>query len=187
MSSSRRGSSRSSLLRLAVLATVVSIANVPVASASTSRQHSFSGNACALVSAKQVATIVGDTSTSKYKCAASKTVKTPAGTTSAAQAGSSTPSGGGFFSIQVVKYTSPSIENRVKQQYKTLLKPVTGVGNWAYSSIKMSPVFGGTADTGQFVLGAKGYGVLINVRGKLKKTVNQPALKTLAKQIVGEL
>jgi hypothetical protein len=87
----------------------------------------------------------------------------------------------------LVKYTSPSIESRVKQEYKTLLKPVNGVGDWAYARIKLSPVLGATADTGQFTFGAKGYGAVINVRAKLKATVNQPALKILAKHIASQL
>jgi hypothetical protein len=55
------------------------------------------------------------------------------------------------------------------------------------TSINTASVAGGTADAGQFVFGAKGYGVDINVRAKLKKTVDQPALKALAKAIAGEL
>jgi hypothetical protein len=140
-----------------------------------------------LFSAKQIAAIVGDANTGTYKYVASETLKTAAGTTYAAQAGATTTGGGGFFSIQLVKYTSAPIESRVKQEYKSLSKPMAGVGDWAYASIKMSPVVGGTADTGQFAFGAKGYGVVINARAKLKKTVNQARLKILAKQIAGEL
>jgi hypothetical protein len=184
---SHSGLSRSSLVRVGVVAAFASVAAVPAASASTARQASFSGKTCTLFSAKQIAAIVGDTNTGTYKCVASKTVKAPAGTTYAAQAGATTAGGGGFFSIQLVKYSSAAIESRVKQEDKTLLKPVAGVGDWAYASIKMAPVVGGTAGTGQFAFGAKGYGVAINVRAKLKKTVSQPRLKTLAKQIAGRL
>jgi hypothetical protein len=166
----------------------MAIVAVPLASASIGTRESFSGETCSLLPATQIAAIVGDAANaSKYNCVPSKTVKTPAGTTYAARAGASTISGGGFFTIQVVRYSSATIESRVEQQYKALLEPVTGVGDWAYARIRMSPVVGGTADTGQFAFGAKGYGVLINVRAKLKMTVDQPALKVLAKAIADKL
>lgn len=171
--------------RVGLLAFAVALAVVPPASGSA---RAFAGKPCSLFTAKQVAAIVGDSATGTYACAPSKTFKTAAGTTYSARAGAGTATAGGFFSIQVVKYSSGSTEGRVKQQYKALLKkPLTGVGDWAYAKIGMSAVLGGTADTGQLAFGAKGYGVLVDVRAKLKKTVDQQKLKALAKQIAGEL
>jgi hypothetical protein len=178
---------RVSVSRVVVLASVAGVVAVPFASASTRAQGSFSGKVCSLFSAKQVATIVGDADTGKYACVPAKTTTTPVGTTYTATAGSSTTSGGGFFTIMVVKYENASLASLAQQQLKATMKPVRGVGDWAYSRIEPATAVGGTADGGQFSFGAKGYGVLITLRAKLKKTINQPALKTLAKKIVSDL
>ena len=172
-----------SVVRMGVLVAVAGLLAAPAASA----RESFSGKACSLFTASEVAKIVGDSNPGKYKCVPGKNVATPAGTTYLAKAGPATRSQGGFFTINVVKYKSASIESRARSQVKRGLKPVGGVGDWAYAKISMSPVVGGTVSAGEFVFGAKGYGVLITVRAKLKKTVNQPALKALGKRIAGEL
>jgi hypothetical protein len=171
---------------LLVACVAVSVVASPAA-ASKQDRLSFTGNVCGLFTAKQIAVIVGDTKPSKYACAPGKSVKTRAGATYSAHAGSGTVAGGGFFAIQLVKYANPKTEALVANQYKTVMKPVAGIGDWCYSRIAVSPVFGGTADNGQFAFGARGYGVLINVRAVLKKTVKQSALKSLAKEIVAEL
>jgi hypothetical protein len=147
----------------------------------------FGGNVCSLLPGKQIAAIVGDTGASRYACVEQKTIKTSAGTTYGATAGAGSPKVGGYFSIQVVKYSNPKVETLVEAQYKRSMKRAAGIGDWAYSRIAFSPVVGGRADTGQLAFGADGYGVVVNVRAKLKKTVNQPALKALAKTIVGKL
>jgi hypothetical protein len=170
-----------------LVACIGAIVVAPPAAAAKQASLSFTGNVCGLFTAKQLAVIVGDTKPSKYACAPSKLVKTPAGTTYSAHAGSGTVAGGGFFSIQIVKYANPKTEALVANQYKTVMKPVAGIGDWCYSRIAVSPVYGGTADIGQFAFGAKGYGVLINVRAVLKSTVKQSALKSLAKEIVAKL
>lgn len=173
-----------SSLRAGVLVAVAALLAVPVAGASTA---GFSGKACSLFTAKQVATIVGDADTGKYRCVPGKSVQTPAGPANTAKAGPGSTAKGGFFSLLVIKYKSAAIESLARKQVTRGLKPVKGVGDWAYTRISMSPVVGGNADAGEFAFGAKGYGVLITVRARLKKTVNQPALKALAKRIVGEL
>jgi hypothetical protein len=145
------------------------------------------GNLCSLLPGKQIAAIAGDTGASKYACVAQKTIKTAAGTTYGATAGAASPKVGGYFSIQVVKYSNPKVEALVEAQYRKSMKPAAGIGDWAYSRIAFSPVVGGRADTGQLAFGADGYGVVVNVRAKLKKTVNQPALKALAKTIASKL
>jgi hypothetical protein len=180
----RYSGARSQVLVFACVSVLVVVGS---AGASSHAVQGFSGNVCALLSATKVAAIVGDTNAGTYGCKPAKTLTTPAGTTYNASAGSGTPSGGGFLSVQMVKYASPSIEARVHAQYKKSLKPVAGIGDWAYSHFAMSPVAGGTADTGELVFGAKGYGVLFEVRARQKKTVNQPDLTALAKQIVAAL
>ena len=148
--------------------------------------RSFTGNVCALVTASQIATIVGDSKVSKYTCASQPTQTTPAATNYDGKAGTSTVSKGGFLEVRVMKYKSPSMENLVRGEFKTL-KPVPGIGDWAFTHIAVSPVYGGKADAGEFVFGAKGYGVLFNVRAVEGKMVNQAALQSLAKSIVAVL
>jgi hypothetical protein len=148
--------------------------------------HGFSGNVCALFSAKQVATIVADTTVTKYTCASQPPVTTRAATNYEGKAGTPTVSAGGFFAVTVAKYKSPSMENLIRGEFKSL-KPVPGIGDWAYSHIAVSPVYGGKADTGQLVVGAKGYSVLFDVRAVQGKMVNQAALDSLAKSIVAAL
>lgn len=169
-------------------ACVGGLAAASAAAPATGARDAFSGNVCSLLTAKQVAAVVGDASAAgKYKCVASKSFKTPAGTNYAGHAGSGSVTAGGYFSIQVVKYSSAQIAGRVRASYKALMKPVGGVGDWAYEHVAMSAVAGGTADVGQFAFGAKGYGVLVNVRAPLKRKVSRPALTTLARKIAAEL
>jgi hypothetical protein len=169
--------------RLAALAIASGFA-VHLAAATGS---AFSGSVCSLVTATQIATIVADASSGKYACHAQPPQTTPAATNYSAKAGSSTVSAGGFLSITVAKYSRPSTEALVRNEFKKSLKPVSGVGDWAYSHIAVSPVYGGTADTGEFVLGANGYSVLFNVRAVQGKSVDQPALKALATSIAAKL
>jgi hypothetical protein len=166
---------------------LVALAAVCLAAPAAASMQAFNGNVCHLLSAKQIATVVGDSATGKYACVNQKTVKTAASTSYTAHAGPSAVASGGFFSIQIVKYTSAKVEALVQAQFKKSLKPLPGIGDWAYSRIAFSPVVGGTADIGELVFGTKGYSVLLTVRAKLGKTINQPALKGLAKQIAGQL
>lgn len=131
--------------------------------------------------------IVGDTAPSKYGCVSQKTVKTAAGTTYSAHAGAETTGTRGFFALELVKYSNPKLESLVRTHYQKSMKPVLGIGDCAYIHIAPAPVAGGTADVGQLVFGTKGYGAVIQVRAKPKQKVNQSALKTLAKEIVGKL
>jgi hypothetical protein len=153
----------------------------------TAARSGFSGDVCGLLAAKQVAAIVGDASASKYACTAQKSVKTPAGTTYQATAGTSAPAAGGFLSIQVVKYSSPRLESMVQAQYRRSMKPLAHVGDWAYSHRMSSPVRGGTAAMEQLAFGADGYGVLVIVRAKLGKPIDQRALTAVAAAIAGKL
>jgi hypothetical protein len=156
------------------------------ATPSLAATHGFSGNVCALFTAKQAATIVADSNAGKYKCASLAPETTPAATSYDGKAGTPTVGQGGFLEVRVMKYKSPSMENLVRGEYKSL-KPVPGIGDWAFTHIAVSPVYGGKADVGQFVFGAKGYGILVNVRAVEGKMVNQAALDSLAKSIVAAL
>ena len=171
------------------IACVAALVAAPFAASGTLSARSFSGNICSLLSAAQVAVIVGDSGGgSKDKCVASPTKTTPAGTTYYATAGTGTSvTKGGFLGLQLVKYAKPTLENLVKNEYKTM-SPVSGIGDWAYAKIGPSPVAGGaTADTGEFVFGAHGYGALFTVRAALGKKINQAALEALSKKIAATL
>jgi hypothetical protein len=165
---------------------VVMMGACVVAAPTGAATHAFSGNVCTLFTAKQAATIVADAKASKYTCVSQPPQTTRAATNYEAKAGSATVSAGGFFAVTVAKYKSPSTEKLIQAEFKTL-KPVPGIGDWAYSHIAVAPVYGGTADTGELVVGAKGYSVLIDVRAVKGKMVNQAALDPLARSIVATL
>lgn len=167
-------------LAVLVLALTAALPAVPA-------RAGFSGNICSLVAAKQVATIVGDSSTGKYGCNPQKSVNTPAGVMFNATSGPSKPELGGSLTVQVIKYANPKVESLVRAHFTSTMKPLAHIGDWAYSHTSISPVVGGTAVTEQVVFASHGYGVLVLVRSQLAKSVNQPALKALAAAIAKQL
>lgn len=78
------------------------------------------------------------------------------GTSYAATWGASRALQRGFFTVQIVKYASPSLAGLSRSAY-VRMKPVPGIGDWANEQIAPGRVGGGainTADLGTLAFGA---------------------------------